>query len=220
MPFASASVEARGDAGWDGRRLNRARRRASLRVDVVELGRADQGVDARRAQTTAVRTDEKSCLPSEGDTAQGTFGRLLVSQILPASRKRVKAGHRLSTAFHGSGDVGTAGELGRSLFIQTSSSPTRAAACSRRWASRSAAACPLIARSWAKIASIWRTASTASGAGGPCRRGRGRRARRIFAGHWRQHPPITAGSVAPVSSTGSTSTGCSERNGNGARIPR
>ena len=32
--------------------------------------------------------------------------------------------------------------------------------------SRSAAGRPLIARSWAKIASIWRTASTASGAGG------------------------------------------------------
>ncbi len=56
--------------------------------------------------------------------------------------------------------------FGRSCFIQTSNAPTNGDSCSRRWASRSAAVHPLISRSWAKIVSIWRTASTASGAGG------------------------------------------------------
>jgi hypothetical protein len=56
--------------------------------------------------------------------------------------------------------------FGRSARIQLSRATTKGAMCSRRQASRAAAGRPLISRSWAKIASIRRTASTASGAGG------------------------------------------------------
>lgn len=41
-----------------------------LRVDLVELGRADQAVDDGSALAAAIRTTKQPCLSAEGDTTQ------------------------------------------------------------------------------------------------------------------------------------------------------
>ena len=68
----------------------------SLRVDAIELGGADQGVDRRRALAATIGTREQPRLPAEGNTAQRALAALFDRQIRPSSRKRVKAGQRLS----------------------------------------------------------------------------------------------------------------------------
>jgi hypothetical protein len=45
-----------------------------LRIDVVELGSADQRVHERGTLAAAVGADEQPCLPAEGHAAQRAFG--------------------------------------------------------------------------------------------------------------------------------------------------
>ena len=49
------------------------------RIDVVELGGLDQGVDGRGAPTAFVRTGEGPVAPPDGDAAQGAFGGVVCS---------------------------------------------------------------------------------------------------------------------------------------------
>ena len=66
-----------------------------LRVDVVELGRPDQGVDGGSALAAAIRATEQPCLPAEGDTAQGSFGRV-VREADPAVLEEPREGRLAS----------------------------------------------------------------------------------------------------------------------------
>jgi hypothetical protein len=65
----------------------------SLRVDVVELGRGDQGIDRGGPLATAIGTREQPGSAPEGNAAQGAAAALLVRQMLvrqmrPSPRKR------------------------------------------------------------------------------------------------------------------------------------
>lgn len=55
----------------------------SARVNIVELGGGDQGVDGGRTLAAAVRSHEQPGLAADGDAAQGAFGGV-VRQVNPA----------------------------------------------------------------------------------------------------------------------------------------
>ena len=65
-------------------------------IDVVELGGDDQGIDRRGPLAAAIGAAEEPASGGRGDTAQGRSAALLVRQMRPSSRKRVKASQRLS----------------------------------------------------------------------------------------------------------------------------
>ena len=67
-----------------------------LRVDVVHLRRDDQAVHGGGALAAAIGAGEQPRLPSKGNTAQARSAALFDRQTRPSSRKRVKAGQRLS----------------------------------------------------------------------------------------------------------------------------
>ena len=66
-----------------------------LRVDVVELGGFDEGVDGGGALATVVGTGEGPVATADGDTAQGPLGGVVGDAQSGVSRKRVSAGQRL-----------------------------------------------------------------------------------------------------------------------------
>ena len=67
----------------------------SLRIDKVELGGADQGVDRRGSFAATARTGKQPGFPPEGNLRSACSAALLVRQMRPSSGKRVKVGQRL-----------------------------------------------------------------------------------------------------------------------------
>ena len=67
----------------------------SLRIEPVELGRADQAVDRRRTLAPCVRTRKEEIFPAQGDRAQRPFGGVVVDLDVPiggVARERRPAG--------------------------------------------------------------------------------------------------------------------------------
>src|SRR4051794_5708002 len=58
-----------------------------VRVDVIELGRLDQGVERRRTPPTRVRAGEGPVSPSDGNAPNGPFSRIVGQANAPVLKK-------------------------------------------------------------------------------------------------------------------------------------
>jgi hypothetical protein len=68
-----------------------------LRIDVVEFGSADQGIDRGGALAATVGAGKQPSFAPEGNAAhRARSAALLVRQMRPSSRNRVKVGQRFS----------------------------------------------------------------------------------------------------------------------------
>jgi hypothetical protein len=67
-----------------------------LGIDVIEARRLDQRVHESGALAAAIGAREQPGLAAECDPAQGALRGVVVRQIRPSSRKRVKGAQRFS----------------------------------------------------------------------------------------------------------------------------
>src|SRR6188472_2457275 len=76
----------------------------SLRVEVVELGGADQRVHGRGTSAAPVRAAEQPRLSAQGDTAQRAFGRVVRETDPPVVEKAGERRPALEHVVHRLGD--------------------------------------------------------------------------------------------------------------------
>ena len=135
-----------------------------LRVDAVELGGGDQGVDRRRPLATAVAAGEQPRAAPECNPAQRALSSVIAQAKAAVFEKAGEGRPALEHVIHRFGDLGMAREPGafgaHPCFQVADQRLTRCWRTARRFSG----AAPLISRSVAKIWSMRRTASTASGA--------------------------------------------------------
>lgn len=65
-----------------------------LRIEAIELGALDQRVHRGGAVAASVGAGEEIVLATDGDTAQGALGRVVVERQRPSSKHRTSAGQR------------------------------------------------------------------------------------------------------------------------------
>ena len=73
-------------AGWSGNPGQHVGE-PGLRVDAVELGGLDQGVDRRRPLAAAVRAGEGPVAPADGHAAQRPLGRVVAQTDPPVAQE-------------------------------------------------------------------------------------------------------------------------------------
>ncbi len=82
----------------------------SLRVEIVELGGADQRVHGRGTSAAPVRAAKQPRLSAQGDPAQRSFGRVVAETDSPVIDKACEGWPAFEHVVHGFGDLGMARE--------------------------------------------------------------------------------------------------------------
>src|ERR1700686_1819296 len=87
-----------------------------LRVETVELGTLDQGVDCSGAAASGIGAGKQIILAANGDTAQGAFGGIVVERQAAVVEETHQRGPARPDIAEGLGELGLAGELAHGLL--------------------------------------------------------------------------------------------------------
>src|SRR5271169_1440331 len=134
-----------------------------LGIDAVEFGGADQGVDRSSALAATVGAGEQPGFAPEGNAAQGALGGVVAETDAAVIEKAGKGRPALEHVIHCLGVIGVMRQSGALVAHPGFQFGDERRKRVLRTATLCSAERPLISRSIAKIGSMRRTASAASG---------------------------------------------------------